>query len=75
MSDLSYAVSAIIESPVVKATRLGSVEIPVKSEHVTTSESVEQEVCNMFVDILLIVSVDMPSLLDVTICSCDMTDN
>ena len=65
----------VSQSLAVNATRLCSVEIPVKLEHVTTSESVEQEVCNMFVDILLIVSVDMPSLLDVTICSCDMTKN
>ena len=75
MSDVSYAVSAIIESPVVKATRLGSVEILGKLEHITILESVEREVCNVFVDILLVISVDMPSLLDITICSSDGTEN
>ena len=74
-SNLSYAVSALSASPVVKATRLGSVGFTGTSEHIAISGSVEMGECAIMFDILLVVSVKMPSWLEVTKHSCDTADN
>ena len=74
-SNLLYADTALSASPVVKATRLVAVLFTGTSEYIAILGSVEMGECAIMFDILLVVSVKMPSRLDVTKDSCDIADN